>query len=108
MGILVDEKLKISWQHVLAIQKKNYYFLGCIKRSMSSRSREVIVPLYSTLVRPHWECCILLWAPQYRHKDINLLKTVQRSVMGKIAGLKHLSYEKRRRKLGSFNLEKRK
>lgn len=59
--MLVDEKLKISWQHVLAIQKKNYYSLGCIKRSMSSRSREVIVSLYSTLVRPHKEYCILLW-----------------------------------------------
>lgn len=56
--MLVDEKLKISWQHVLAIQKKNYYFLGCIKRSMSRRVREVILPLYSELVRHHLGYCI--------------------------------------------------
>ena len=37
--------------------------LGHIKRSVVSRLREVILPLYST---PHVECCIQMWSPQYR------------------------------------------
>jgi len=52
--VLGDEKLDMSHQCVLAAQKANH-ILGCIKRSMDSRAREVILPLCSTLVRPHLE-----------------------------------------------------
>jgi len=71
-----DEKLDMSHQHVLTAQKANC-ILGCIKRSVASRQREVILPLCSTLMRPHLECCIQLWSPQHR-KDKDLLEWVQR------------------------------
>ncbi|PKU45448.1 hypothetical protein llap_4240 [Limosa lapponica baueri] len=72
LGVLVDEKLKMSRRCVMAAQKANH-FLDCIKMSMASRLREGILPLYSALVRPHLEYCVQLWGPQHK-KDMDLLE----------------------------------
>ncbi|PKU40144.1 hypothetical protein llap_9555 [Limosa lapponica baueri] len=105
LRVLVDEKLDMTWQCALTDWKANC-ILSCSKRSVASRLSEVILPLYSALVRPHLEYCVQLWHSQYK-KDMDLLEQVQQRVTKMIRGMEHFCYGDRLRELESFSLEKR-
>ncbi|GAB0185322.1 cAMP-dependent protein kinase inhibitor alpha [Grus japonensis] len=84
LGVLVDEKLNTSWQCALAAQKATCV-LGCVSSSVTSRSREGILPLYSALMRPHLKYGVHLWGPQDK-KDTELLEQFQRRLQSESEG----------------------
>lgn len=66
----------------MAARKANS-ILGCFTRSTA---RNVIIPLYSVLVRPHIKYCIQFWTPKYR-KATDILEQIQQRAIKRVKRL---------------------
>ena len=80
--------------------------LGYIKSLVANRKKDVIVSLYSALMRPHVKYCLQVWSTQHTN-DMEVLEQVQRKATKMIKCLEHPSYYEVLRKLGLFSVEKR-
>ena len=66
LGVTFSADMKISEQCGIAASKENQ-ILGLIRRTTMYKEKQLIVPLYKAIIRPHLEYCIQTWRP-YRKK----------------------------------------
>jgi len=105
LGVHVTSDLKASKQCTQAYNKASQ-MLGMVGRTIKSRSPDILISIYKSIVRPHLEFCSPAWAPHYK-KDSELLEKVQHRFTRMFGELRGLEYRERLDKLGLWTLEER-
>ena len=105
LGVTISENLKAS-KHVDEAVLKASRVLGMINRNIANKSKSVILPLYTSLVRPHLEYCVQVWNP-HLVKDIAKLERIQKRAVRMMNDVAGNSYEEKLKNLNLFSLEKR-
>ena len=93
LGVTFSADMKVSEQCGIAASKGNQ-ILGLIRRTITYKEKQLIVPLYKAIVRPHLEYCTQARRP-YGKKDIDKLERIQQRATKVITELRDLSYENR-------------
>ena len=80
--------------HCILVVKKARTMSGLLIRTITFKSKTVMLPLYKAFVRSILEYANPVWFP-YKRKDIDMIEDVQRHFTCTIIGLKDLDYYQR-------------
>ena len=106
LGLTISTDMKVSEQRGIEAAKGNQIF-GLIRRNIVYKEKkEIIIPLYKTIVRSHLEYCIQAWRP-YRMKVVDMLERVQRRATKMIPNVRNISYEMRLNNSRNQEIERR-
>jgi len=100
LGVISPISGDLNWEKQCSeAVKKTNRTLGMIKRNFIDRSKENIISLYKSLVRPHMEYCWQIWSPYYK-KDIKLIEGLESRATKLVTGMKELNCNERLKQLG--------
>ena len=105
LGIIISKDLKFTKQSI-KVEKKAQKLIGYIKRQFKYRTKDTVLQLYTSLVRPHLEYAVQFWAPSLQ-KDIDRLEAVQARATKLVPTLRHFGYRRRMERLNLFDLQTR-
>ena len=75
LGVTFSAYMNVSEQCGIAASK-GIHIIGLIRRTITYKEKQLIVPLYKAIFIPHFEYCIQAWR-LYRKKDIDKLEIIQ-------------------------------
>ena len=105
LGVNIDPLLNFD-NHINITVKRARQLSGLIVKSITFKSKDIMIPLFKSLVRQPMEHAHAVWNP-YKKKHIKLLESIQRHYTRYIIGTDNLSYEERMKFLNLPSLEYR-
>jgi ribonuclease P/MRP protein subunit RPP40 len=105
LGVWTESSLKPGLQCTKAAANANR-LLGMILKSFHYRTKQSLVPLYKSLVRPKLEFAVAAWNP-WLEKDIQCLEKVQRRLIRSLSNVRGTTYEEKLKDAGLTTLAER-
>ena len=105
LGIIITKDLKWQTQTEKSCKTANRV-LGFIARNFRYKNKELIVPLYKSLVRQHLEHAVQFWSPHLR-RDIDKMEKIQRKATKIIPEIRNHCYHRRIQDLDLISLVQR-
>uniref|UniRef100_A0A7M4FDT0 Reverse transcriptase domain-containing protein n=1 Tax=Crocodylus porosus TaxID=8502 RepID=A0A7M4FDT0_CROPO len=105
LGVIADSRMNTSLQCEEVVSKANRT-LSCIYRCITSKSKEMILPLCAALVKPQLESCVQFWALHFK-RDVASTERVQKRATRMVKRQQGRPYEDRLKGLILLSLHKR-
>ena len=105
LEIIITKDLKWQKQTEKRCKTANRV-LGFITRNFRNKNKELILPLYKSLARPHLEHAVQFWSPHLR-RDIDKMEKIQRRATKMIPEIRSHSYHQRIQDLDLISLVQR-
>ena len=105
LGVMVDNKLRFH-SHIRGICNKSKNLVNQLLRGTVCRSRNFMITLFISHIRPLMDFSARLWNVGYLG-DTRMLERVQRSWFGQIQGMDGMEYEDRIKQLGVYSVHGR-